>query len=355
MKIHLIIAALLYTASCTGGATDKQIKTEIVKEITVDPQATRYINRLYPNMSTFPDSDYLAISNATEPANIILVDFKGEFVERLGSQGRGPDELESARYFGISEQEQVVVYDQNQGLIKEFDTVTDTVISNEADIQGHYITSLNLSPCNGKWLAAIDKLEGSTMGVPEQETPVIAVFDDQFQNTHTLGRYDPFFIGEGPDIQQEPLFSVDCGSGVVYTTHSKVPFIQKTDAATDKLMHRTSHKPASFRLSDDFISLIEDPVSFEAFLINEQSVTSHITHTDELLLLTWFNETEEFYQSRDYREREYHIAAFDRSDYTYYGEVKIEGAVMGSTSEGYLIELVDDDPDNFTVRFLEVR
>ncbi len=354
MKRLFITAALLYIASCTEAPADQQITPEIVKEITVDPQATRYINRLYPNMSTFPDSDYLAISNATEPANIILVDFEGKFVDRVGSQGRGPDELESARYFGISEQEHVIVYDQQQGLIKEFDTTTDTVISNEADIQGHYITSLNLSPCNEKWLAAIDKLDGSAMGVPEQETPVIAVFDDQFQMTQTLGSYDPFFIGEGPDLHQEPLFSVDCESEVVYISHGKVPYIQKTDMAGDTITQRTTRMPKSFMLSEEFTSIVEDMASFEAFLINEQSVTSHITHTDEQLLLIWFNETEEFFQGRDYREREYHIAAFDRSDYTYYGEVKIEGAVMGSTSEGHIIELVDDDPDNFTVRFLEV-
>lgn len=334
---------------------DNKISVEIIHEIKLESEATRQINRLYPNMTTSPDQEYLAISNITQPAHILLVDYDGHLIKRVGSQGRGPDEIERATNFGLSKSGTVVVEDKGQALIKEFHVQSDSVTSFDTPIKEDiYITSLNFTQCDDYWIIGIDHLADGFQATPEDGTPVIGVFDQEFNIVKTAGNYDSFMKGE-QSIQQEPVISVDCNRDLAFTGHGKIPFIQIVDLKEDAVVGRIDSKPPSFMLSNEFIDMIEDISDYEEFLITEQSMTSHITHDEAHIIQTFFNETREYFESRDHRARDHYIAVYDRENLSFLGELQLEGAAMGSTNNGHIIELVDDDPENFTIRFLNVK
>src|SRR5690625_7736624 len=67
--------------------------------------------------------------NARSPIYIVIVDYNGDLVEVVGSEGRGPEELTGPRHFGFDHASNIVVYDYGLGLFKAFDRATGTVSS----------------------------------------------------------------------------------------------------------------------------------------------------------------------------------------------------------------------------------
>lgn len=76
---------------------------------------------------------------------------------------------------------------------------------------------------------------------------------------------------------------------------------------------------------------------------------------DDLLIHTFYNSTADFYESRDLTDRNQYLAIYHKEDFTYYGEIEIDGLVMGSTNDGYIIELYEQDIDSITLRLLKIK
>ncbi|TYP93621.1 hypothetical protein LX73_1328 [Fodinibius salinus] len=113
--------------------------------------------------------------------------------------------------------------------------------------------------------------------------------------------------------------------------------------------------PPSFRLSDEFIGKVKDSEKLKEFAINDQSTTVFLAQNKEYLLHTFRNETSKFYETRNYNDRNHFLAIYSKNDYQFIKEVPLSGAPLGYTKEGYIITLVNDNPNNFKIKFLEIK
>lgn len=331
--------------------TSPDFKTSVYQEVLLDDQAAETIHSIYPIASASSEEDVIALANLRQPVGVTLIDYHGNFIDRVGSEGRGPDEILSARYIGMDSSGEIVINDKAQGLIKTFDRNTGEVQSHHSLIEQDIdITSRDLRQCDDQWILSVNHFEYAI----SDTSSIAGRFDEKFRLIDTFGMADPFLAGNR-SILQDPVIAVDCSQNRVYSTHLKVPFIQVFDLGDGSKLARTEDLPPSFKLSDQFIDEVQNQVEYRDFLIEEQSVTLFPGFTDDLILLLFRNDTEAFHESRGFPDRDHFLAAWSKNDLSYQGELPIDGAPLGVTKEGYVISLMNDEPDDFRLNLLKVR
>lgn len=352
LKQFLTSFFLILLISCqnTSLKTKPDIIVKIKKEITLDDSTSNLLHSIYPIASGSKSSEIIAIPNKRNPVSVILMNYDGKLIDEIGSEGRGPDEIQSARYIGFDNENNVVVIDKALALIKKFDRKTKGVKSYDLFLEdGIDITSTNLEECDDKWFVGINKYKG----MPNDTTDIIGVLNKDFKLIKTFGNFDPFFKGN-KSIFQDPAISVDCENKLLFTTHWKVPFVQVYDLNDYSLQKRIDEIPPSFRLSDKFIDYVSNIDAIREFTVNEQSLSIFIGHTNKYIILPFRNNSLNFFETRNYADRTHYIAVYSRDDYSLIGEYQVQGVLLGMTKEGYLISLINDNPENLTVHLLEI-
>ncbi len=341
-----IISVFLF--SCSNVESETLVELELSKEFKLGEKAVEQVHRTYTVAMDNPVSDELIFTNFTSPIQLVVVNYDGKLVEIIGKEGRGPKEIQDARFFGFDEKGNALVLDKASAFFKYYNRNNDEVTSFHYPIKkGISVTSRNLQQCDGKWYVGVQLLGKSTL----PSTPIVAVFDSTFSLSDTLGGYDPFFKGR-TDVMQEALIDIDCKNRLLYTSHAKTPFIQVFSMDDDFYQKRTEVKPKSFMLSDKFISMVGSKSSMARFLSQEQSTSLHLAHSDKYLFHIFRNEARAVEDVRILNDSEHFVAVYDKENLDYLGELMLPGVAMGSTKNGELIILKDENTSEF--QFLNV-
>ncbi len=331
----------------------KEISTEleykVIKEFTLDDETQEHLHRMYTSVSSSPSNDELAFTNYASPISVVLTNYNGQFVESIGKEGRGPDEIQSARYLGFDDNNDLIILDKTGAFFKQYNRNTNEVHSYDYPIKdGISVTTRNLQMCNGKWYLGIQLLGEDT----HTTVPIIGVYDLEFKLVDTLGGYDPYFKGRS-GILQEPLTSIDCTNGIIYTTHGKLPYVQAYSIETKSLVGNSDEIPTSFMLSDKFITMVSSQRQMTRFLSEEQSTSIHLGNDDSNIYHVYRNETNKLDRVRNLNDSDHYVAVYEKENLKLLGEVKLPGAVLGFTKEGTLIVLKDER--NMIIQFLKIN
>lgn len=336
----LIFPFLFITLVINGCTKNNSVHLNIivVKEFKLNEEAQEQVHSLFPIVVDNPYADEIALSNYRSPKNLILINYKGELIDKFGKEGRGPGELLNTSNFGFDSNQNPVVLDEANAFFNYFDRTTKAINSYEYPIKkGLYVTSSELQSCNEKWYMGVQLL-----GEPTNTTvPTIAVVDSTFTVIDSLGGYDPFFKGR-TGIYQQPVIKVDCEGQQIFTTHSKTPFIQVLSLPERKIVQRTSEIPPSFMLSDTFISMVTNRREMIDFLSDEQSTTLGLAVHKKYIFHIFRNELKVYTTPKNLNDSNYFVAVYDREKFKYIGETKLPGAILGSTKTGSLILLKDE-------------
>lgn len=341
---------LLFFFGCKSkneiNSNDVEIK--VLKEITLSDEASNRLSMLYPTASVSKNSELIALTNFRNPIAVILIDYEGNFVEQIGSEGRGPDEYQSALFLGFDNEDNIYVRDKSLGLIKKFEReegsvqAYDDVISQSIDI-----TSRNMEMCDGNWYLGINKFDQS----PFQKKETVGIFDDEFKLIKTFGNFDTFFEGQ-KSIFEDPIVVSDCQEKLIFTTHYKVPFIQVYNLENQSQVTRIDHIPPSFNLSYKFKRMVYDRQTHSDYLVNEQSMSTLLALNKKYLYHFFRNESPDFPTTLNLLSRDYYVALYSREGYNFIGEKRMGGIPLGTTKEGYIIMLTDDAP--LKIQFVEI-
>jgi len=343
IKCITLLSVLIFS-SCNNNQEGERslFDIDVQKKIELDSQASQYLYSLYPIASASSSEEIIALPNYRNPIGVTLIDYDGNYISHVGSEGRGPEEIQSARYIGLDYNDNVVINDKISALIKKYDRSDGNVhaFGNYTE-DGIDLTSRDMKQCDGQWVLTINHHEYA----PSDTSSMIGVFDEEFQLLEMFGSFDPYLVGR-KTILQDPILSADCKNRKLYTTHVKVPYIQIFDLDENSKVERIEHIPEHFKISDRFIDMIEagEQMAYRKFLIEEQSMSLLLSQNDDFLMLLFRNDTEEFYETRNFLDREHFIAVYSLDDYSFLGERQIDGAPLGTTKEGFLINLVNDDP-----------
>lgn len=353
--LAIFLFSILFMGNCQNSAQDEpgQLLLTTVKEFQISTEAAQHLGRVIQRIPASPADDLLALTNTDSPLHIIIVDYDGNLIDIVGAEGRGPEEFLSTRHYGFDNSSNVVVYDYSSALFKKFDRVSNTV----STYQSPLFEDLAIKPegffngsCHRNWYVGL----ASMSGIIENTTPTVAEFDRDFNLIKMFGTYDPFFWEKQRSVMRNPTPRVDCNRGLIYTTHTKIPFFQIYSLEDHSLIQRVEVVPPSFKLSDKIISTVNDFAAHQKFRRDEQSTTMIISHTDQFIFSSFFNNTTEFIDTRDPKTRDYFVAVYNIEDYSFAGELAVDGAIYGTTRQGYLIEVIDDNPESFTIRLLDV-
>ena len=348
--IYLLIYFLSMSIfwGCDSNNTIK-FKVSSVKGLELSPETQQQLPRMYTTVLSNPNDSELAFSNFTSPLGIVITDHDGDFITKLGTEGRGPGELQSTRYFGFDDNNNIVVLDKVSASFLYFNRDTDEIGQFPYPInKGVSITSRNLEFCKGYWYLGTQFIGKPTL----PEVPTISVFDTTFTLVDSLGGYDPFFNGRST-IMQETEVSIDCDEGVIYSLQNKVPFLQVYSMTSQELIGRTDKIPPSFNLSEKFIRFVSNPRDWVDFLSEEQSLSLRLAHSEKFIFHIFRNERKIYTQPKNYNDSDYFVAVYDKKTFDYLAEVKMPGAVLGSTKNGDLIVLTDEM--NYEFEFLRIE
>lgn len=306
-----VILSLGLVLSGSTNLVKPTITVEVVREFTLSEETQDYLHRMYTVVMDNPSSNELAFANFFSPIQVVITDYNGEFVDRIGKEGRGPDEIQDTRYFGFDSYQNMVVLDKTSAFFKHHNRSSGDVRSYESLIrEGVHVTTRNLEPCGEYWYLGVEFLgEGSF-----EQVPIIGVFDEQFKLVEKLGGYDPFFAGR-IDLMREIVVSVDCEKRLVYTTHGKTPYIQVFSMDRPGRVHRTIQKPPSFNLSNKFIPMVGEPREHFRYLAREQSISLHLEHSEHHIYHVFRNEHDNDKTERFFNDRDYYVAVYDIDTY----------------------------------------
>lgn len=354
ITFSLYLLSILAIIGCSNSnQTDTAIQIDVVvhHEFFLDVEAANNLHSIYPIASSSSENELIALTNLRHPIGVTLIDYDGRFIGQYGSEGQGPEEVLSARFIGLDSQDNVIIHDKALALIKVYDREKQVVKSFPTLIdEGVDITSRNFQECDNEWILTINFFEHTL----SDTSSVAGIFNKNFNLIRTIGQTDPYLAGNR-SILQDPIIAVDCSTDHLYTTHIKTPFIQVFDLKQGKNIIRMDQIPPSFRLSEEFIDEVRNPQEYRNYLIEKQSVTLFPAFNDELIMLLFRNETEVFYDTRDFTDRNHFVAAWSKDDFSFLGEVPINGAPLGMTKEGYIIILINDSPDDFRFQFIKVN
>lgn len=346
----LFFLLICFLVSCTAiKKEDMPVELITTKKLNLDEKTQENLHRMYTSVAVSLSGEELAFSNYLSPINIVITNLDGEFVETIGSEGRGPKEIQSARFFGFDQNNNIVVLDKAGAFFKIFDRKTEQVSSFEYKVSnGVSIESRILEMCNDKWYLAIQQLGKPT----NVDVPTIAVYDSIFTLKDSFGGYDPFFGGRH-GIMRETQITLDCDSEVIYTIQAKTPFIQAFSIKERSLQGNTEVVPPSFMLSDKFITMVTSPSEMSRYMTEEQSLSLKIGQSDNYIYHIFRNDRNNSSIHPNLNDRDHFIAVYDKSNLKYIGEKKLPGAVLGFTKEGQLIILTDES--SFEIQFVEVK
>lgn len=322
---------------------------KVTNEFTLDDETKELLHRMYTSVSSSPFNDELAFTNYASPISVVLTNYNGQFVESIGKEGRGPGEIQSARYLGFDENNDLIILDKTGAFFKHYNRTSNEVISYDYPIKdGISVTTRNLQMCNSNWYLGIQLLGEAT----HTTVPIIGVYDLEFNLVDTLGGYDPFFKGR-TGILQEPLTSIDCTNGIIYTTHGKVPYVQAYSIETKSMLGNSDEIPTSFMLSDKFVTMVSSQRQMTSFLSEEQSTSMHLGNDDSNIYHVYRNENNKYDRVRNLNESDHYVAVYEKENFKLLGEVKLPGAVLGFTKEGELIVLKDER--NMIILFIKIE
>lgn len=348
MRYLFICCSIYFLFSFKEQNRVKNLELTVTKEFDLTQESQNLLYNMYTVVSHRYDESELAFANFDSPARIVITDYEGNLVDTVGGQGRGPKEVESARYFGFDEVGNVVILDRSLALFKYFDRKNKSVTSYNYPIRkGISVSSRVLQQCGEKWFLGIQMLGEPTL----PKTPTIGVFNKKFELIDAVGGIDSFFE-QGSGIMTETVIDVDCDEKLIYTSHAKIPFIQVFSIEQNKFVGRSQDLPNSFMLSDTFIKRVTSPTEMSRYLTEEQSLNLGIYHSEAYIYLIFRNDNYSKPHERFLNIGDHYVAAFTKKSMEYLGEAKLEGAVLGATKEGELIVLKNEN--NYTFQFVKV-
>lgn len=346
LKYFLCFSVLIF--GCSSNNDNPKLSLSVIKEFKLSGETQKYLHQIYPTVAANPVAEELAFANFRSPLGIIITDYDGGFVEKIGEEGRGPGEVQDVRYFGFDKSGNLVILDKPAAFFNLYNRSTGEARSFDYQVnKGTAVITRNLQMCEGKWLLGIYPLGE----LPKPTVPTIGIYDSTFNYVDSFGGYDPFFRGR-KGILQETVLNIDCDQGLIYSSHAKIPFIQIYTIEEKARIGRIEHVPPSFRMSEKFITMTSSARRWSQFLAEEQSITLKIAHSRDHIYQVFRNESKEFRQHRLLNESDHFVAVYDKENRQFLGEIKIPGAVLGSTKEGYLIILKNEE--TFTIQLIEI-
>lgn len=310
------------------------------------------IGRLRFTFATSRDGSLHAFYDEAKK-QFIISDNEGVIQKIISNEGKGPGEIVKAGGFNFDEQNNLVVYDQNQRMIKVFNMEGEVVNYSKVGKSNYPIASRKLQIYDKKIFASTMDLRllGGDFREKATKSKLTAVYNYNGELIDTLGTYDPT-VKDAKSYNIFPTININSTKGYLLSSHFNNYRIQIYDFTSKKRIAWFGRKTHSFKEKDEYISpyipieKIKEKSAGRSTAVSVHSLTDYVVLYFETL-------TKAFFKTNNFNEKLPYIVIYDNKSYACYGEIALP-YVLGNVvnDKFYLIE--DDNPDHFTVGIYEL-
>lgn len=348
MRLTLIILLVIIT-SCTKGEKPNSVELELVKvdEVILKPSQQDMFGNFRERFKISKDGKMFVFADRIKE-KVYLFDNRGNFINRIGEPGKGPKGILSVNGFAVDNNNNIIILDMRQRLLKVFDVegqlLSSTTIFEDEDIASSSPLEFHV---NGGAIY-IPIIEMKYFENPAKSR-LIGKFNYNGQLDTLYGQFDPF-INEDKNYKFSNRLLIT-EEEVIYSNLQTSPFIFEYNLTKNELYQFGIRSP-SFRLPNKEIA-----PGLPIPEISKRAVgTSYVIGLYEVgssLIQHYQSMTEEWFETVDYSEKKNFLVVYDREDREYKGELSTPHT-LASVSENKLYFIEDFNPDNYTLGIYEL-
>lgn len=275
---------------------------------------------------------------------------EGEFVSMIGERGRGPNGILSIGGFDINEENEVLIYDSSQRMLKKFNLEGDLINSvNFFDDVEFGTTALEMHSHKNKLLFSIIE---SQYGREPHKSKLLAFVDYSGVVDTVFGMHDPF-AQEDNHYSFQNRIAWGKNENQIFTNLTSSPYIQMYDGNNYQQIDYFGESTKSFSLpgkeihpSLPILEVIERSTNTSANLglyLTEEFVIQHM----QIL-------TEEWFEMTDFSLKENILVIYDKKTREFVQELSVEHT-LGAVQNNQLYFIEDFNPDNYTIGVYELK
>src|SRR5699024_127538 len=297
----------------------QDLRLKHLKSFTIKTRSDSVtIANLLTKISVNSDGSRLAFKDLVYES-ILVVDNKGNILFTVGGSGKGPAEFVKILSWGFDENNNLIVVDEGQRLIKIFDS------SGNLNKAVKIFRTENFGTV-GRYLYAMNGLiylpgTESEYIMNSWKSKLIAILNYRGETQKIIGKYDPY-VEFGKIYLSDPIIDINFESGQIFSTHSNSYRIQVWDLKTFNRLAYFGRRSRNFEESDEKIeSFLPQRKIFEMSI--NQSFTNGLFFTKKYLLFHFQNLTEEWFKERNTDDKIYFIAIYNRANHNFNAEIKL--------------------------------
>lgn len=362
MRYFLVIAAIFLFLTCDRGPNTfegykesnenlQHIELQKTHTITVSGSDSENLGNVYSDISVTEDGEKIALFDLSH-YHFIILDKDGNVLRTIGREGRGPEEFLQPLNFTFDEKNNLIVYDEAQRQTKIFDedgNLKDTfnlfedteLLSASPELFASDgmiyfgIVDITVNDSNEKW-----------------KSDLIGVYDYSGDEQKIMGQYDPY-VYKNNYYAHTPFFDVQFSEDEIFATHGNSYRIQIFDMNDNERVAYFGFKSEHYKETEEKIES-DFPLEKIQEMGYDQSYPNGLYVTDQYIIHSFQNTTEEWNRTRDNLAKELYLTLYDRGSYDFLSELSIDSYLSEVQNDQlYLIE--DFNPNNFTIGIYELE
>ena len=343
-SIFFIILFVLIFNSCSRGETD-HINTNSISLTKIDSVV---LNNTEPLFGKFVEQFRINeegdiwIFAERDQNRIFAFDSLGRFINVVGERGKGPKGIMHVSGFNFNDENQVMIYDAVQRMIKIFDLKGELISSNTVFSEGKYWAHpYSLTSFEDQLLFPIT--ESEFIHEPHKSRLLLIIDYDGKVDT-VFGKHDEFTLKDN-SYSAENTVLVD--SSYIFTSSVGSPYIQMYSRVTLQRIDYFGENTKSFSLPEKEVHT-NLPIAEINKRSSGSSVMAGIHGTEDYIVAHMQILTDEFFETIDFTKKKNILVLYDKKTRKFIKELAIPYTLAAVNNDKlYMIE--DFDPDNYSI------
>ena len=343
-SIFYVALLVLILSSCSTNETE-HINPHSVSLSKVDSVVLSYSEPLFGKFVEqfrINDEGDIWIFSERNQNRIFAFDSLGQFINVVGERGKGPKGIMHVSGFEINRENQVIINDAAQRMLKIFDLSGELIHSNTVFSEGE-LWAHPYAMYNFKDRLLISVTESEFIREPHK-SKLLAIVDYEGKVDTVFGKHDKFTT-EDNSYSAENTALID--SNFIYTSSVGSPHIQMFSKDTFQQIDYFGENTENFSIPEKEVHA-NLPISEIKKRSSGSSVIAGIYGTDQFIVLHMQNLTEEFFKTTDFTKKNNILILYNRDTKEFIKEIPVPYTLAAvHHNKLYLIE--DFNADNYTI------
>lgn len=319
------------------------------------PDTDYTIGKLRFNFASNNDNTLHAFYDAAKH-RFVITGTDGTIKNVISKKGRGPGEITKALGFNFNDDNNLMVYDNPQKMLKIFGLNGEVVHHSKVQQSIYPITSRQIITHNNKLYAPTIKTTAlsdfSKLNEKLTHSKLFGIYNYQGSLIDTLGQFDPS-VEQTNGYDLSALIDINFKNKQVVSTHKYNYRVQIHDLRSGKRTAWFGKKTAHFHESEEYISP-NLPRQKQNRMARGISSPVKIFQINNKIFLYFETLTESFFKTEDFNDKKPFLAIYNSKTHNSYGDVKLP-YILGEVAGGKLYLIENSNPDHFTVGIYEVN